>query len=500
LTTQAADQDQDAQLRQNTLGLSGVLAQSVAGIAPTTGVAVIIGLIFSVSGNGTWLVFLGSTIVILAIGYCISQFCRRFVTTGGLYPLSAKAGSFFGIVSAWAAALFVTISAPVLSLAFGIFLSDLLQQAGAPGGRWLLLLYMTFGIVVAGWFAYRDVRLSADVMLILEIVSISIIVALMCLTLARHAGSVFDSDQLHLRGVSFHQIVLGVVLTFFAFATFESAAVLGREAKNPTKAINVALMGSVAVSGAFFVFCSYSIVLGFSSVKGGGLAASSNPLFDLATLDGARWLGYVVEVGVIISFFSVITSNQNYTSRQLLTLARERLIPRVFGRIGPTTRTPVVAIGALAAGCFLTQLGLTLANAATLNVFAYLGTLTGYWLLLVYFLACVAMVVYLARARELRPHHVVVAAAAAAAIAYVFKVDTVPIPAHPYDVILFLAYGVIGLLLVGYAIMFVSKADALGRVGTSVDEDTLESAAETTRLEPTIQEEPPSTETGLAQG
>lgn len=471
------------QLRERSLGLSSVLAQSVAGIAPTTGVAVIIGLIFSVSGNGTWLTFLASTIVILAIAYCISQFCRRLVTTGGLYPLSAKGGSFFGIISSWAVVLFCTISAPVLSLAFGIFLNDLLVQAGAPESRWLTLLYMTFGIVVAGWFAYRDVRLSADVMLILEIVSISIIVALMGLTLAKHPGSVFDSDQLHLRGVSAHQIILGVVLTFFAFATFESASVLGREAKHPTRAINAALIGSVAISGAFFVFCSYSIVLGFSSPAGSDLASSSNPLFDLAKRDGASWLGYLAEVGIIISFFSVITSNQNYTSRQLFTMSRERLIPQIFGRVSTKTRTPLVAIGALAAGCFLTQLGLTIANAATLNIFAYLGTLTGYWLLLAYLLACLAMISYLKRIGELRPHHLIVGLAAAAAIGYVFKAVTVPVPPYPYNVILFLGYGIIGLFLVGYAIVVATNASGRQRVGTTVDVDTQASAnAETEGL------------------
>lgn len=76
-------------------------------------------------------------------------------------------------------------------------------------------------------------------------------------------------------GFSLHGIVLGIPLVLFAFSGFESATAFAREAKNPRRMITLAVMGSVAISAAFFIFCSYALVLAFQGTHY-GIATSTN--------------------------------------------------------------------------------------------------------------------------------------------------------------------------------------------------------------------------------
>ena len=64
----------DAGLRKGALGLPGLLAQSVANMAPAAAMALLPLLVFANARNGTWLSWLFALISMLLVGYCIVQF------------------------------------------------------------------------------------------------------------------------------------------------------------------------------------------------------------------------------------------------------------------------------------------------------------------------------------------------------------------------------------------------------------------------------------------
>ena len=111
------------------------------------------------------------------------------------------------------------------------------------------------------WFAWRDVKISARVMLVIEAVSVTLIVAVVALVLLRH-GLHGDPNQLHLRGVTPGGFRQGLVLALFSFVGFESATAMGSEARNPLKAIPRAVILTAILSGIFFTICAYTEVLG----------------------------------------------------------------------------------------------------------------------------------------------------------------------------------------------------------------------------------------------
>jgi amino acid transporter len=112
------------------------------------------------------------------------------------------------------------------------------------------------------WIAWRDVKISASLMLWIEAVSVTLIIVVVTLVLARH-GLQGDVAQLHLRGVTGSGLRLGLVLALFSFVGFESATTMGAEARDPLKTIPRAVIQSSILGGGFFTLCAYTEVLGF---------------------------------------------------------------------------------------------------------------------------------------------------------------------------------------------------------------------------------------------
>ncbi len=138
-----------------------------------------------------------------------------------------------------------------------------MHDATGHGLSAVVLAVLVTGVSV--WIAWRDVKISARLMLWIEAVSVSVIVIVVALLLVRH-GWHWDWEQLHLRGMTGSGLRLGLVLALFSFVGFESATTLGSEAHNPLKTIPRAVIQSSILAGVFFTVCAYAEVLGFHAV------------------------------------------------------------------------------------------------------------------------------------------------------------------------------------------------------------------------------------------
>jgi len=87
----------------------------------------------------------------------------------------------------------------------------------------VLLALLVTGVSI--WIAYRDVKISARLMLWIEALSVTVILVMVVLLLVRH-GWHWDWDELHLRGMTGSGLRLGLVLALFSFVGFESATTL----------------------------------------------------------------------------------------------------------------------------------------------------------------------------------------------------------------------------------------------------------------------------------
>jgi hypothetical protein len=108
-----------------------------------------------------------------------------------------------------------------------------------------LCVIASFGV------AYKDIKLSANMMLIFEGVSLFFIRAL-GVAIWVHKGFAIDMSQVTLQGSIPRGVITGIVLVVLAFSGFESSTSLGAEAKDPLRTIPRSILQSTAISGAFF--------------------------------------------------------------------------------------------------------------------------------------------------------------------------------------------------------------------------------------------------------
>jgi amino acid transporter len=280
-------QTTDYGLRQGILSPFETLAQSVSTMAPTTTPAATIPLVCALAGNGTWLAYVLATIAILLVALCISRYAQHSASPGSLYTYASMTlPKWLSATVAWSLLLAYVATGSSVIGGFYHYANLLLKDATGHVFSAVLLSVLVTGISI--WIAYRDVKISARLMLWIEAASVSVIVILVALLLFRH-GWRLDQDELHLRGMTGTGLRLGLVLALFSYVGFESATTLGAEARNPLKSIPRAVIQSSLLAGAFFTICAYTEVLGFHLVGQDLGAACSSILAHWSACLPGRW-------------------------------------------------------------------------------------------------------------------------------------------------------------------------------------------------------------------
>jgi len=375
-------------LRAGVLGPIETLAQSVSAIAPSTSPSLTIPLVFALAGNATWFVYLLATGAILLVGFCVSRFARLSASPGSLYTYTAETlPPLFGVVAAWA--LLLAYLATGASVAGGaLYYTTLLAQqflhlTPSPAAT------LTIVCAAAGWIAWRDVKLSAETMLWIEAVSVTLIVILLA-ALPIHFGLHLDMDQFRLRGASLHSLGPALVLSIFSFVGFESATTLGAEARQPLRTIPRAVLQCALLTGVFFMLCAYSEVLGFRG-HAAALSGSTSPLHWLAIRAGVSALGTAVDIGALVSMFACVLACTTAAARVFLLMAHSGLLPGALKQTSRRHGTPVAAV-AVASGLMLAVTGaMSLRGHAGSEMYDWLGSLSVFGFLTAYALVALAL-------------------------------------------------------------------------------------------------------------
>ncbi len=377
-------------LHAGVLGPLETLAQSVSAMAPSTSPSLTIPLVFALAGNATWFVYLLATAATLLVGFCVSRFARLSASPGSLYSYAADTlPPAFGVAAAWALLLaYVATGASVAGGALyyaGVLAQELFHRAHAMPALPILAVVCA----AAGLIAYLDVKLSAELMLWIEIISVSLILIVLVVLVWRF-GFQFDLDQFRLKGVSVGALGPALVLAMFSFVGFESATTLGGEAREPLRTIPRAVLQCAILAGVFFMLCSYSEVLGFRG-ESSKLSESTSPLHLLAARAGVSPLGVAIDFGAFVSMFACVLACTTAAARVLLRMAHGKLLPAALERTNTRHGTPGTAIALTAGLMFASTAALSLRGVAGSDMYDWLGSLSVFGFLTVYALVAVAL-------------------------------------------------------------------------------------------------------------
>jgi amino acid transporter len=375
-------------LHAGALGAAETLAQSVSATAPSTSSSLTIPLVFALAGNGTWLVYLMATAAILLVGFCIGRFARISASPGSLYSYTAETlPPIYGVIAAWGLLLaYLATGASVAGGALyyvGLLSRQFLHWAPPP----VVTLAVVCGL--AGYIAFRDVKLSAEVMLWIEIASVALVAAVLA-TLMLKVGLRIDPGQLRLTRVHFSSLGPALVLSIFSFVGFESATTLGAEARNPLRTIPRAVLQCAVLSGCFFILCSYSEVLGFHGVPT-NLAETSSPMHLLAATAGVSPLGVGIDIGALVSMFACVLACATAAARVTLRMSHAGILPRGLQSTSRVHGTPVPAILISSTLMFLATAVMAIRGVAGFDMYDLAGSLSVFGFLTAYALVAVAV-------------------------------------------------------------------------------------------------------------
>ncbi len=437
-------QGTDYGLRRGILSPFETLAQSVSTMAPTTTPAATIPLVCALAGNGTWLAYVLATVAILLVALCISRYARHSASPGSLYTYASMTlPRWLSASVAWSLLLAYVATGSSVIGGFYHYANLLLRDATGHAFSAVLLSLFVTGTSI--WIAYRDVKISARLMLWIEALSVSVIVIVVALLLFRH-GWHLDQEELHLRGMTGTGLRLGLVLALFSYVGFESATTLGAEARNPLRSIPRAVIQSALLAGAFFVVCAYAEVLGFHLV-GQNLGDSQAPMYVLARVGGVPILGLLIDIGALISLFAGTLACITAAARVLLRMAHDGLAHEMLRTTHAQNRTPSYAVIITGAAAVAPVAVLAARGDSGLDVYGWMGSLATYGFIVAYALVCIALPRYLRQHGANSAKAQVVSVLAAAAMLLALIGNLYPVPEGPYGKLpyIYLAYLVAGL-------------------------------------------------------
>jgi amino acid transporter len=444
-TTQAGSPSSGYGLRRDALSPMETLAQSVSTIAPTTTPAATIPLVCALAGNGTWLAYVLATVAILLVALCISRFARYSSSPGSLYTYASMIlPPWLGATAAWSLLLAYIATGSSVIGGFYHYANLLLHDATGHIASAVFLALLVTAISIG--IAWRDVKISARLMLWIEAVSVTLIMTVIVLVLVRH-GLHLDWTQLRLRGMSGSGLRLGLVLALFSFVGFESATTLGAEARNPLKTIPRAVIQSALLAGAIFILCAYTEVLGLRTV-GQDLGKSEAPMRVLASVGGVPVLGLLIDIGVLVSMFAGTLACITAAARVLLLMSHNGLTHDSLRTTHARHETPGRAIMVTGIAAVAPVAVLAARGASGLDVYGWMGSLATYGFIVAYALVCVALPRYLRAHGAYRPAAQIISWLAFAAMLLALIGNLYPVPEGPYGKLpyIYLAYLCAGML------------------------------------------------------
>ena len=400
-------------LARRRLGPADVVAQSIAGSAPSAAMAATPVIVAGMAGPATVWSFVAATVLALLVATSIGRFTTRMAAPGGLYPLTAHglgSGAGFATGVAGVAGYLLLCGAALTGAVvhLGALLAPLLPEARwVPAGAAVLL----GGVVTA--LVARGVRPAARVVLLVEAVAVGVLVVVFTLLLA--GGPLPGSAPPEPARPGLTGMMAGMLPALAAFIGFELATSLGAEAHRPFRTVPRAVFTTAAGTGVLYVFAASVQVTGFAAVPG-GLAGQADPVQVMAVARGWWWIPPLLDAALVLSFLACAVATATALSRVLFSLARDGVVPGVLGRTHRRFRTPHVATGlGVPVATAAVAVPLALGVPAGQVLVALLATATvGF--LITYALVCLAAPLFLRRIGELTTSAVLTAVVAVPAL------------------------------------------------------------------------------------
>ncbi|HRD38939.1 MAG TPA: amino acid permease, partial [Bacteroidia bacterium] len=200
------------------------------------------------------------------------------------------------------------------------------------GLRIIFDLPAVFINIIVTWLVYVGTKESRNVSNAMVLVKLAIIVLVIIV-------GVFyiDIDNWSpFMPNGFGGVMGGVAAVFFAYICFDAVSTLAEESKNPQRDLPRGMIYSLVICTVVFVILALVLtgMVSYSELN------VSDPLAEVFSKKGVKWMLFVVSIAAVVAMTSVILVFQMGQPRIWMSMSRDGLLPRKFASIHPKYKTP----------------------------------------------------------------------------------------------------------------------------------------------------------------
>jgi amino acid transporter len=337
-------------LKPGAVGLAGAVMQNVTHIAPAIAAFFFTQTLVSFAGGQAPLAYLVGLIIVIPLGVCLMELARKFPSAGGYFTyVSRTLGPSMGFLTGWVFVLYSPVVAGPSLAVLGQILQDELASNYGITFPWYIAVII--GIPLVAWAGYTGISFSIKWIVVVGLAEFLIVLALGLtgladpgpggFTFATFTTSFNPGDLATTSG-----FFIVVVLTVQGLTGWEAAVPLAEETENPRRNVPRSIMASILIIGVMLVIAQWGQVIGWGVDDLPNLKTSAEvPGLVIAhRVWGGMW--WLTLLAMITSVLGASLACQNVATRMWYSMGRAGVLPKAFGKVHPTRKTPTNAVTA----------------------------------------------------------------------------------------------------------------------------------------------------------
>ncbi|KAK2490847.1 hypothetical protein MC885_001264 [Smutsia gigantea] len=320
----------------------------------------------------------------LLAALCYAEFGARVPRTGSAYLFTyVSMGELWAFLIGWNVLLEHLIGGAAVARAWSGYLDAMFSHrirnfTEAHVGVWqvpFLAHYPDFlaaGILLlASILVSCGARISSWLNHLFSVISLGVILFIIILGFILARPHNWSAAEGGFAPFGFSGIMAGTATCFYAFVGFDVIAASSEEARNPRRAVPLAIAISLGLVAGAYILVSTVLTL----MEPWHSLDPNSALADAFYRRGYSWAGFIVAAGSICAMNTVLLSNLFSLPRIVYAMAADGLFFQVFAYVHPRTQVPMVGI--LVFGVLMAFLALLL-DLEALVQFLSIGTLLAY--------------------------------------------------------------------------------------------------------------------------